>query len=164
MVTIRIYAAAKRRSLFVVAVGLVCTLAACANDITPTPGPRPEPTRLMAYGSGRLGYQDGCLFMGADGSPDRPSALVWPPDIIPTVDEQAGVVEVELPNGAITTVKLGDLVLIPGGEVTGPNSEERDVIGKRSDGSQPDHCPPPYWLVSDFRPATPTPPSADGKP
>lgn len=86
--------------------------------------------------------------MASERGGTRYYSLVWPPDIIPTVNEQVGVVRVQLPDGATTTVRLGETVFIPGGEVVGPNAEERDVIGKRAGGSQPERCPPPYWLVS----------------
>ena len=65
---------------------------------------------------------------------------------------------VQLPDGSATTVKLGEIAVFAGGEVVGPNAEERDVIGKRADGSQPERCPSPYWLVSDVSLPTPTPP------
>ncbi len=158
MIAICNFAAARRRLLPAVVVGVVYALVACTSDLTPTPGPRPEPTRLLASGSGHLVYEEGCLFMVADADADNRRALVWPPDIVATVDERAGVVRVQLPDGGATTVKLGEIAVFAGGEVVGPNAEERDVVGKRADGSQPERCPSPYWLVSDVSLPTPTPP------
>lgn len=119
-------------------------LSACAP--APTPTPRPQVTRLLVYAEGRLQYENGCFYLIAPTGAGR-STLVWPPDIVPTLDAAGDRVHITRPDGSTVTVRLDeDRVAVPGGEIVRPGPEERAAVGP-----QPADCPPPYWLVSDVR-------------
>lgn len=123
---------------------LLLGLNTCAP--APTPTPRPQVTRLLVYAEGRLQYENGCFYLIAPTGAGR-STLVWPPDIVPTLDAAGDRVHITRPDGSTVTVRLEeDRVEVPGGEIVRPGREERAAVGPRSAD-----CPSPYWLVSDVR-------------
>jgi hypothetical protein len=88
---------------------------------------------------GELVHVDGCLRVNVDGGTSY--VLVWPPDLLATIEESTVRVKTGLVTGYINEVELhlGDTVRLSGGTTSAlpaPLAEQA-----------PPNCPEPYWVV-----------------
>jgi hypothetical protein len=139
-------------------VTLLLLAAGCASTIEPTPSPAPPTqqiltTRLMAELTGQLVMVGNCLRV--HGAPGQAGdyLLIWPPDIVASVDgDTVQVTDLSLKGQIIW--RLGDMVQLGGAGFKSQNDPAQPL---------PPDCPGPYWLVGGWLDpaATPRPPAAE---